>query len=68
MFVSKSYQAEGNLTRGEYGDIPEPIRVSWTHGEWVEDPNGTSWGVWDSQEGLLAPWPEEDVDVEGNGQ
>lgn len=66
--ITKSFLETGNLTRGEFGDIPRPVKVIWDpeingyrkataddRADWQE------WGCWDSDFGWIAPVPEDDV-------
>jgi hypothetical protein len=62
-YIARSYLEEGNLTRGQYGDVPYlfNVRMDDLTGRWVVDPLATLWGAWDSDHGIMAPWPAYDV-------
>jgi len=72
--IARSYLESGNLTRGNYGNTPRPVPVTWEDGEWRQDmtvkiadavanPSAHVWGAWDSDYGWMAPWPSNDVAV-----
>lgn len=73
---SKSFLSHGNLTRGEFGDIPYlyPVEYDWVNDKWVRadvdifeatsNPDAYTWAAFDSDYGWLGPWPSDDVTEE----
>ena len=71
--IAKSYLEHGNLTRGQYGEIPRPVPVEWNpeEGRWVpvdvdilealREKERYTWGAFDSDWGYMAPWDAGDV-------
>ena len=69
--IAQSFIEHGNLTRGQFGDIPHPIPVEWNLDRWeaidvdlkiaAQNAHAYTWGAWDSDFGFMAPWPANDI-------